>query len=168
MAKYHEPSIGLTSEWRTPPSTFNPLGLEFDLDPCSPLDGPDFVPARKKYTINDNGLLQPWFGLAFVNPPFGGRNGHVPWMMKFFEHGNGILVVKAYTSSGWWHGYVVPNAELLCFPKGKTKFIHPDGSVGTAPGHGVCLIGAGEIACAALRQSRLGWTCVIERNGERI
>jgi len=157
MTKYHEPSIGLTSEWRTPPEIFVALKLEFDLDPCSPLEGPDFVPAKTKYTIADNGLVQPWHGLAFVNPPFGGRNGHIPWMVKFFAHGNGILVVRAYTSSGWWHRYIVPSAEVLLFPRGKTQFIASDGSVGKAPGHGVALIGAGEVACSALRRSGLGW-----------
>jgi DNA N-6-adenine-methyltransferase (Dam) len=161
--RYHEPSIGLTSEWRTPPEIFAALGLEFDCDPCSPLSGPDFVPARMKYTVHDNGLAQTWHGLVFMNPPFGGRNGHVPWLLKFFAHANGIAIVRAYTSSGWWYAHVVPRAELLLFPRGKTKFIHPDGSIGTAPGHGVALIGMGAVACAALRQSGLGWRCTVER-----
>jgi hypothetical protein len=156
--KYHEPSIGLTSEWRTPERIFDALELEFALDPCAPLDGPYFVPARKRYTVNDNGLARPWRGLVFVNPPFGGRNGHVPWMQKFFKHeGGGILLVRAYTSSGWWHRYVTPNAELLCFPRGKTQFVHPNGSIGKAPGHGIVLISSGGVAYRALRRSGLGW-----------
>jgi hypothetical protein len=163
MAKYHEPSTGQSSEWRTPLPIFTALDLKFKLDPCSPLSGPDFVPADKKYTVNDDGLMMPWDGLVFMNPPFGGRNGHVPWLVKFFAHGNGIAIVRAYTSSGWWHRYVVPRAELLLFPKGKTKFIRPDGSIGKEPGHGVVLIGAGDVACAALRRSELGWICTIER-----
>jgi hypothetical protein len=163
MSRFHEPSIGATSEWRTPLAYFNAIGLAFDLDPCSPTNGPDFVPARVKYTIRDDGLRLPWHGLVFVNPPFGGRNGHLPWLRKFFRHANGILIARAYTSSGWWHTYIVPHAELLLFPKGKTKFVHPDGSIGKAPGHGVALIGAGDVACAALRQSGLGCCCVIER-----
>jgi hypothetical protein len=94
---------------------------------------------------------------SFMNPPFGGRNGHVPWLVRFLDHGNGIAIVRAYTSSGWFHQHVVPRAELLCFPKGKTKFIRPDGSIGTAPGHGVVLLGMGETACTALRRSCLGF-----------
>jgi len=92
-----------------------------------------------------------------MNPPFGGRNGHVPWLVKFLDHGNGIAIVRAYTSSGWFHQHVVPRAELLCFPKGKTKFIRPDGSIGKEPGHGVVLIGMGDVACAALRRSGIGF-----------
>jgi hypothetical protein len=57
----------------------------------------------------------------------------------------------------------VPRAELLCFPKGKTQFVRPDGSIGKEPGHGVVLIGMGEIACHALFRSRLGFCARIVR-----
>jgi hypothetical protein len=152
----HEPSIGLSSDWYTPPAIFTALGLVFDLDPCSPGPG-HWVPAQKIYTEADDGLQQPWFGTVFCNPPFGGRHGHVPWLRKFLEHANGIAIVRAYTSSDWWHQYVAPGAETLLFPKGKTKFHRPDGSIGTAPGHGVALIGMGTICNKALKQSGLGW-----------
>jgi len=151
----HEPSIGKTSDWYTPKPLLDALDLVFDLDPCSPGPG-HWVPAKKIYTIEDDGLRQPWHGLVFMNPPFGGRNGHVPGLVKFLDHGDGVAIVRAYTSSGWWHEHVVPRAELLCFPKGKTKFIRPDGSIGTAPGHGVVLLGMGEVACTALYNSQLG------------
>jgi hypothetical protein len=52
---------------------------------------------------------------------------------------------------------------LLCFPRGKTKFIRPDGSIGGAPGHGVTLLGMGAVACEALRRSGLGFCTTIER-----
>jgi DNA N-6-adenine-methyltransferase (Dam) len=150
----HEPSIGMSSEWFTPKEIFTALKLEFDLDPCSP--GPDhWVPARKIYTEAEDGLHQPWEGVVFMNPPFGGRNGHVPWLRRFLDHGNGIAIVRAYTSSGWWHDHM-PRAELICFPRGKTKFIRPDGSIGRAPGHGVALIGMGDVARSALEASGLG------------
>jgi DNA N-6-adenine-methyltransferase Dam len=152
----HELSVGQSSEWRTPSSIFHALGIEFDLDPCWPLSGPCFVPARARYTVLDDGLKQSWKGLVYVNPPFGGRRGQVPWLRKFFEHRNGIALVAARTSADWFHELVVPNAELLCFPNGKTKFIRPDGSIGKEPGTGIVLIGAGEIACSALLRSSLG------------
>jgi len=151
----HEPSIGATSDWYTPPEIFKALGLVFDLDPCSPGPG-HWVPAHKIYTVEDDGLIQPWHGLVFVNPPFGGRNGHVPWLVKFLDHANGVAIVRAYTSSGWWHEHVVPRAELLLFPRGKTQFLRPNGSIGTAPGHGVALLGMGSPACTALLKSGLG------------
>lgn len=150
----HETSIGASDDWYTPRAIFDALGLVFDLDPCSP-GAWHWVPARQVFTIADDGLSQAWSGLVFMNPPFGGRFGHVPWLVKFLDHGNGIAIVRAYTSSSWWHDHM-HRAETICFPRGKTKFIRPDGSVGSAPGHGVVLIGMGAVACNALSRSGLG------------
>jgi DNA N-6-adenine-methyltransferase (Dam) len=97
----HENSIGESDEWYTPPEIFDALKLTFDFDPCSP--GPDhWVPARRIYTKADDGLKQHWRKgeLVFMNPPYGGRNGHVPWLRKFLAHANGIAIVRSYTSSG--------------------------------------------------------------------
>jgi DNA N-6-adenine-methyltransferase (Dam) len=160
---YHEPSVGETSEWYTPRSVLDRIGLVYDLDPCSPGHNVAHccVPARLIYTIHDDGLRQPWRGLVFMNPPWGeGRNRIVRWLEKFFRHANGIAVCRAYTSSGWFHNIVVPNAELLLFPRGKTKFVRPTGEVGEAPGHGVIFLGVGEVACNALRRSGFGF-CVV-------
>lgn len=157
MRGQHEPSTGATDEWYTPPTIFDALGLTFDLDPCSPGDG-HWVPARRIYTKADDGLRSEWFGSVFMNPPFGGRNSHLPWLSKFLSHGNGVGIVRAYTSAAWFHDYAI-RADALLFPRGKTKFIRPDGSIGRAPGHGVVLLAMGEQCCAALKQSGLGF-CV--------
>jgi hypothetical protein len=160
----HENSIGASDDWHTPPEIFAALGLRFDLDPCAPINQAHyFVPADEIYTKADDGLVQPWRGLVFVNPPFGGRRGHVPWLKKFFNHGNGILICRAYTSCDWFHEHVVPHAQTLLFPRGKTKFIRPDGTIGTAPGHGIALVGMGEVANTALERSGLGWFVSLRR-----
>jgi hypothetical protein len=151
----HEPCIGQSDDWYTPPDIFEALGLTFDLDPCSPGTG-HWVPARRIYTEADDGLAQPWAGLVFMNPPFVGRNGHVPWLRKFLDHGNGVAIVRAYTSSAWFHEWAI-RAETMLFPRGKTKFIRPDGSIGRAPGHGVVLLGMGVVANEALQRSGLGF-----------
>lgn len=165
----HESCIGGSDDWYTPREILTAIGLTYDLDPCSPGAG-HWVPARQVFTKEDDGLAQPWRGLVFMNPPFGGRNGHVPWLDKFFAHGNGIAVVRAYTSSEWFHETVAPRAEALLFPKGKTRFIPSDdvrerlertaatkGKVWhNAPGHGVVLIGMGRVPVEALHKSKLG------------
>lgn len=150
----HEKSVGQSDEWFTPPDLLAALNTHFDLDPCSP--GPDhWVSAVNIYTKKDDGLSLPWHGFVFMNPPFGGRNGHVPWLRKFLKHGNGIAIVRAYTSAAWFHDHAI-KADAMLFPRGKTKFIRPDGSVGKSPGHGVVLLGVGERAVETLEQSRLG------------
>lgn len=151
----HEPSTGQSDDWYTPPFIFAALGLRFDLDPCSP--GPDhWVPAQRVFTKQDDGLAQPWQGLVWMNPPFGGRHGHVPWLRRFLDHAHGVALVRAYTSAGWFHDLAL-RADAMLFPRGKTKFIRPDGSVGGSPGHGVVLLGMGAEAVQALRRSGLGF-----------
>jgi hypothetical protein len=156
----HEFSIGLSSDWLTPKYIFDRLKLTFDLDPAHPgRHNPHcIVPTRRVFTIEDDGLRQPWQGTIWLNPPFGGRRGQVPWLKRFFEHGDGIALVAARTSADWFHEVVVPNAETLLFPNGKTKFLRAcDGSVGKEPGTGIVLLGIGEVANNALRNSGLGF-----------
>jgi hypothetical protein len=70
----------------------------------------------------------------------------VSWLKKFFAHANGIAIARAYTCSDCFHDFVVPHAQTLLFPRGKTKFIRPDGTIGTAPGHGIVLVSMGAVA----------------------
>jgi len=162
MSEY-ESCIGASDEWYTPPFIFEALKLTFDLDPCSP--GPThWVPASSVFTAAENGLEQPWHGLVWMNPPFGGRNGQVPWLKKFIDHGNGIALVASRTSAGWFHE-LVPDVDELLFPKGKTKFVRPDGSIGSSPGTGIVLLAIGDKACQALEASGLGIYLKVKTNG---
>lgn len=83
------------------------------------------------------------------------KHAPCPRLQKFLAHGNGVAIVRAYTSAGWFHDLAV-HAETMLFPRGKTKFIRPDGTIGTAPGHGIVLLGMGRAANEALRRSGLG------------
>ncbi|MGY3535392.1 DNA N-6-adenine-methyltransferase [Bradyrhizobium sp. USDA 4452] len=167
----HEKAIGMSDEWYTPPEYFDAMGLRFALDPCSP-GSHHWVPAARVFTIADDGLRQEWGeGLVFMNPPFGGRFGQVPWLERFFAHGNGIALVRSYTSSSWWHDYA-PKADGILFPRGKTQFVrgtamvsvnrkgdetrHEAGTRGKSPGHGVALLSVGDVACDALDRCNLG------------
>jgi hypothetical protein len=69
----------------------------------------------------------------------------------------------ARTSADWFQGVVLAHAELLGFPATKTRFHKPDGSLGPEPTNGICLIAKGEIACEALRRSRLGYCLIVDR-----
>lgn len=151
----HESCTGASDDWYTPPAFFEAFGITFDLDPCSPGPG-HWVPARKIYTKADDGLARPWDGTVFMNPPFGGRNGQVPWLTKFLNHGDGIAIVAARTSAAWFHSHAI-RADTMLFPRGKTKFIRPDGSTGGSPGTGVVLIGMGDLCNEALEGCGLGW-----------
>lgn len=150
----HEPQRGASDDWYTPREFFDVWRVIFDLDPCSP--GPHhWVPALRCYTIADDGLRKPWHGLVFMNPPFGGRFGQVPWLERFVAHGDGIGIVRAYTSSSWWHD-IMPQMDAILFPRGKTQFVRPDGSIGKSPGHGIALFARGRRGVDILERSGLG------------
>ena len=153
-----EPCLGATYEWFTPPEIFAGLDCRFELDPCQPAHGRAFlsVPCDHFFTPYDDGLSMDWDGaFVWVNPPFGGRNGVVPWLERFFQNGNGIALVPARTSAGWFHDFA-PLADAMLFPRGKTKFVRNDGTVGKSPGTGIVLLAAGDRAASVLARSPLG------------
>ena len=152
----HENQTGESDEWYTPRWIFNAFNCTFDLDPFSPSHN-HWTPAKEFYTKEDDGMTKDWEGkFVYVNPPFKGRNGHVPALEKFIENNNGIACVRAYTSAAWFHEYAT-KADCLLFPKGKTKFIRPDGTTGNSPGSGIVLVGMGEKALNVLRNCEIGW-----------
>lgn len=153
----HEQCVGKTNEWYTPPHVFEALGCRFDMDVASPgLDVTPWIPTG--YYISTRSLEKNWFGFIWMNPPFGGRNGIVPWLEKFFTHGNGIALAPDRTSAPWWQQYA-PRADLILFISPKLKFIGIDGKPGTSPAQGTCLMASGKRAVDALYRaasSRLG------------
>ena len=97
----HEQSVGATDESYTPRHIFRALGCVFDVDAASPGQHvTPWIPA--KHFITCHGLSAPWDGCVWLNPPFGPRNGIVPWLERFFAHGNGIALVPDRTSAPWW------------------------------------------------------------------
>ena len=87
-----------------------------------------------------------------MNPPFGGRNGLVPWLDRFFQHGHGIALTPDRTGAPWWQD-ATAKADALLLTRGKVKFERPDGTIGKSPGCGVTLWAAGPRAVAALRHA---------------
>lgn len=88
-----------------------------------------------------------------MNPPFGGRNGLVPWLRKFVEHSNGIALVPDRTSAPWWQEFD-PQMDLTFFVAKKIKFI--DGRTmdrGKSPAQGTTLWSIGSQGASALRHA---------------
>lgn len=147
-----EPSNGASDEWYTPRYIFDALGKEFDLDVAAPVSGGPHVPASRWITADRDGLKTVWGGFVWMNPPFGGRNGLVPWLTRFFDHGNGLALTPDRTSAPWWQD-ANRRADATLFVAGKVKFLRPDGSEGKSPGTGTTLFAAGPRAVEALRRA---------------
>lgn len=148
----HEQCVGATDEWYTPPHVFNALGCRFDMDVASPGGSvTPWIPAER--FVMACSLATDWQGFVWMNPPFGGRMGLVPWLEKFFDHGVGIALVPDRTSAPWWFDFA-PQADAVLFVAPKLKFIGADGQPGRSPAQGTCLLGLGQRATKALRQAK--------------
>lgn len=154
-------AAGLSNEWYTPKYIFDALGCTFDMDVAASPGG-CHVPAL--YFERHDGLNVPWRGFVWMNPPFGGRNGLVPWLDRFYRHGHGIALVPDRTSAPWFQDAAARSAAIL-FVAPKVKFERPDGSRGKSPGCGTALLAAGTQGRAALfRAGRLG--IVLQQNAD--
>lgn len=149
----HEQCVGASDEWYTPRHVFEAMGVRFDLDVAAPRTRcPAYDYCDGAFTSQS--LSQAWFGFVWMNPPFWARNGLVPWLDKFFAHGNGVALVPDRTSAPWWQTYA-RKADLALFVGKKLRFIRPDGSEGKSPAQGTTLLAAGERGVAALRRAHL-------------
>lgn len=141
-------TTGLSDEWYTPKYIFDALGCYFDLDVAAPRGIKTFVPAGDK--LSACSLETPWHGFVWMNPPYGGRNGLVPWLDKFFAHDCGLALVPDRTSAPWFQD-AWQKADLVLFTARKVQFIRPDGSYGKQPSHGNALFAAGRLGVEALQ-----------------
>jgi hypothetical protein len=149
----HEQCVGATDEWYTPPHVFEAMGARFDLDVAAPAGGCAWIPADEFCSKGMDGLKQPWDGFVWMNPPFGARNGLMPWLEKFFAHGDGVALVPDRTSAPWWQTYA-PRAALTLAVAKKIKFIGSDGKPGGSPAQGTTLLAAGSRGAWALRNAQ--------------
>ena len=115
------------NDYYTPAWIFEKLNTKFDLDVCAPIGGTGLVPAARHYSLVDDGLVSPWEGVVWMNPPF---SAPTPWIDKFIEHGNGICLVAMSRSKAFirlWNQadslVALPNNLSFVLPDGKKKGI---------------------------------------------
>lgn len=138
-------------EWLTPPELLKKLG-KFDLDPCSPVNAP-WETAKKHYTELDNGLLQPWKGRVFCNPPYGKKAKD--WLIKCAEHNNCIALTFARTETKMFFESVWQKATAVLFIKGRLKFHHVTGEQAECAGSPSVLIAYGLKNALFLQKSKI-------------
>lgn len=114
---------GKTDEWLTPPDLLAKLG-PFDLDPCSPINRP-WPTAAEHYTVEDNGLMKPWRGTVYTNPPYGPETGK--WLARLADHGNGIALIFARTETEMFHRWGWERADAMLFLRGRLHFHYVTG-----------------------------------------
>lgn len=110
-----------TDMWATPQDFFDKYNAEyhFTLDVCA---SPENAKCDRYYTEAENGLVQPWEGVCWMNPPYG--RGIGDWMRKAYESSREgatvVCLVPSRTDTRWWHDYAVKGE--IEFIKGRLKF----------------------------------------------
>lgn len=95
-----------------------------DLDPCSNSIGEPNIPAKKHYTIKDDGLAQKWHGKVYLNPPYGSEISK--WIQKLtneYKEGDvteAIALLPARTDTRW---FGLLREYPRCFVIGRLQFI---------------------------------------------
>lgn len=140
-----------TNEWYTPAehiqSVRDVLG-RIDLDPASCEFANQVVKADHIYTRETNGLMHPWYGHVFCNPPYGktdqgGASYLEAFTRKLIEEyilhhvTKAILLIPANTATSWF--------DLLwqfpiCFPKSRIRFIQENGQSSNGVSFGTCFV----------------------------
>ena len=123
----HQSARSQTDVWFTPPAIIEALGGpdSFDLDPCSSIDRP-WQTARRHFTPEDNGLMRPWQGRIWMNPPYSTQLLR-RFMARMAEHDHGVALVFARTETDPFHRYVWGAASGLLFVRGRLNFHRIDG-----------------------------------------
>lgn len=138
------------NEWLTPPHILARLGT-FDLDPCTPVNRP-WDTAARHYTIEDDGLRQPWTGRVFCNPPYDTAL-ITRFIRRCVEHGNAVALTFARTDTRLFHDLIFPHADSILFIRGRLKFHHVTGEQAGTAGAPSCLTAFDRQNTAVLQHS---------------
>ena len=96
--------------------------FNFTLDACAEHET---AKVSNYYTIEQNALEQDWQGVVWCNPPYGREQ--VKFINKALDehkkHGSTIvLLIPARPDTKVWQDVIFPNAEKVCFIRGRLKF----------------------------------------------
>lgn len=115
----------LTDHWLTPRFLIESAG-PFDLDPCAYRAQP-WRTATLQYALPEqDGLILPWNGSVFCNPPYGPETRKWTWRLAL--HNDGLLLIFARTETTAFRAIWKHAAGILFFYR-RLRFHRPDGSL---------------------------------------
>lgn len=114
--------LNTSDDFLTPAYLVESMGT-FDLDPCSSMRQEKTLALQSYRYPEDDGLMLPWHGCVFVNPPFSELQ---KWVSRFILHGNGVLLCPARIEVSWfWRLW--EHGDGFFFTKGPVKYNCPRG-----------------------------------------
>jgi hypothetical protein len=107
-----------SDDYYTPPWVFEQMGIRFDLDVCAPPGGVPWVPADRYFTMEDDGLAQPWEGRVWMNCPYSAAH---QWVPRFVAHRHGVCLLPHAKSA--WHPAIWRAADAIVTPDQRVNFV---------------------------------------------
>jgi ParB-like chromosome segregation protein Spo0J len=132
------------NEWYTPieyiESSRKVMG-SIDLDPATSIKANKIVKAKNIYTINENGLLNEWYGNIFLNPPYSVDliNKFIDKLIEELKNINQCILLVNNATDTIWFQKIVHFCSGICFPKGRIKFYKPNSNK-CSPLQGQCFL----------------------------
>jgi ParB family chromosome partitioning protein len=119
------------NEWYTPLDIIElarkTMG-SIDLDPASSEEANKIVNAKKYFTFKNNGLTKEWPGNVWMNPPFSMIPEFTSKLVDEYTKGNikQACVISLNGTETQWCQHIMQNCKVVCFPKGRIKFLDKD------------------------------------------
>jgi hypothetical protein len=126
------------TEWYTPPKYVEMakkvLG-EIDLDPASNAVAQKWIKAGKHFTIDDNGLIQPWFGRVWCNPPYGRQvNRWLEKALASYESGEVDAAILLLNRTGaFWYKQLKKKVTAICEVDTRIAFLDANENKQSSP-----------------------------------
>ncbi len=120
-------------EWHTPPK-FIEAAREvmgsIDLDPASSEYGNQVIRAKKIYTKDNSGLVHPWYGNIWMNPPYNNSlvNDFTKKLVDELPNISQACVLVNNATETKWLQNIMKHCNMVCFVKGRIKFIDVNGN----------------------------------------
>ena len=139
------------NEWYTPAEFVGAaravLG-DFDLDPASSAIANRTVQAHRFFTAENDGLAQEWpVGRIWMNPPYAQPliGQFAEKMAQEVQRGSSAIVLVNNATETAWFQTMATEASAICFPKGRIRFVDPEGKPSCAPLQGQAIIYCGAL-----------------------
>jgi phage N-6-adenine-methyltransferase len=127
MSSFQKKFESTKQDWTTPKHFFDELNAEFSFT-TDLAASQDNALCQQFYTKEDNGLVQPWHGACWLNPPFGDKSSKmVDWIKRAWQETQDrddltvVVFIPARTNTRWWHQYCMKAAEVR-FVCGRPRF----------------------------------------------
>lgn len=165
--KPHVANNSGNNEWYTPEEYINiarrVMG-SIDCDPASSDFANKTVKAATYYTEQNNGLNKDWLGNVWLNPPYA-----QPLITLFTEKliqeinaghiKQACVLVNNATETNWFQTMAI-KAQVICFIKGRIKYLDSTGIPANTPLQGQCMLYFGSNV-EAFKQQRIGLVCEV-------